>query len=97
MECELYCQIGTSPLLSRVTMLQGANVQVGSRYFFLSGPGGTGKTHLINMLLAYFRSRHEVAIAVASSGVASLLLDGGTTAHARFKMGFPANEATRCR
>ncbi len=74
--------------------MQGGDVQVPSRCFFSSGPGGTGKTHLINMLLAKFRSQHQVALAVASSGVASLLLKGGTTAHSRFKLTFPVNETT---
>lgn len=70
---------------------------VPSRCFFLSGPGGTGKTHLINMLLAKFRSQHQVGLSVASSGVASLLLEGGSTAHSRFRLTFPANEAAKCR
>ncbi|KAG8235350.1 hypothetical protein J437_LFUL015859 [Ladona fulva] len=49
--------------------------------FFLDAPGGTGKTFLINLLLAEIRANKEIAIAVASSGIASTLLDGGRTAH----------------
>ena len=37
-------------------------------------------------LLAYVRQRSRVAVATAASGIAALLLPGGTTAHARFKI-----------
>ncbi|KAF0311358.1 hypothetical protein FJT64_017812 [Amphibalanus amphitrite] len=49
-------------------------------------PGGCGKTFLENVLLAKVRSQEEVAVAVATSGIAACLLDGGTTAHYRFKI-----------
>lgn len=54
--------------------------------FFLDAPGGTGKTFLINMLLAKVRSDRGIALAVASSGIAATLLEGGKTAHAAFKL-----------
>lgn len=54
--------------------------------FFLDAPGGTGKTFLINLLLARVRSNKGIALAVASSGIAATLLDGGKTAHAAFKL-----------
>ena len=54
--------------------------------FFLDGPAGTGKTFIYNLLLDEIRSRGKFAIAVASSGVAAILLSGGTTAHSRFKI-----------
>ena len=54
--------------------------------FFLDAPGGTGKTFLINLLLAKVRSNHGIALAVASSGIAATLLEGGKTAHATFKL-----------
>ncbi|PKY39564.1 hypothetical protein RhiirA4_312692, partial [Rhizophagus irregularis] len=53
--------------------------------FFVDGPGGTGKTFLYNTLLASVRSHGKIALAVASSGVAALLISGGRTAHFRFK------------
>jgi hypothetical protein len=59
------------------------------RVFFLDVPGGTGKTFLINLLLAQIRSSDKVALAVASSGIAATLLSGGRTAHSTFK--FPLN------
>ncbi|EPB66767.1 hypothetical protein ANCCEY_14141 [Ancylostoma ceylanicum] len=53
---------------------------------FLDAPGGTGKTFLINLLLAEIRKRNEIAVAVASSGIAATLLDGGRTAHSALKL-----------
>ncbi|KAL8600082.1 hypothetical protein ACOMHN_051629 [Nucella lapillus] len=55
-------------------------------FFFLDAPGGTGKTFLINLLLAKVRKQGEIAIAVASSGIAATLLTGGRTAHSTFKL-----------
>ena len=49
--------------------------------FFIDGPGGTGKTFVENLILARVRSAGKIALAVASSGIASILLDGGQTAH----------------
>ena len=57
-----------------------------SGIIFLQAPGGCGKTYLENLLLAKVRSRGQVAVAVAASGIAASLLEGGTTAHYRFKI-----------
>lgn len=53
---------------------------------FLDAPGGTGKTFLINLLLAKIRLQKNVALAVASSGIAPTLLSGGRTAHSALKL-----------
>ncbi|XP_062224416.1 uncharacterized protein LOC133922908 [Phragmites australis] len=52
--------------------------------FFISGYGGTGKTYLWNAIIVKLRAEGEIVLAVASSGVASLLLPSGRTAHSRF-------------
>lgn len=52
-----------------------------SGLFILDVPSGTGKTFLINMLLAYIRSQGEIALTLASSGITATLLDGGKTTH----------------
>src|SRR5688572_10278386 len=57
-----------------------------SQCFFIDGPGGTGKTFLYNTILAKVRLDNEIALPVASSGIAALLIDGGRTAHSRFKI-----------
>ncbi len=54
--------------------------------FFIDGLGGAGKTFLYNTLLSSIRSGNGIALAVASSGIAALLLDGGATAHSRLKI-----------
>ncbi|GFX39486.1 ATP-dependent DNA helicase [Trichonephila clavipes] len=55
-------------------------------FFFLDAPGGTGKTFVISLILAEIRSNNGIALAVASSGIAATLLDGGRTAHSVFKL-----------
>ncbi|KAL6536014.1 hypothetical protein OROHE_012858 [Orobanche hederae] len=54
--------------------------------FFVDGPAGSGKTFLYRALLAAVRSKHMIALAVASSGVSASLLPGGRTAHSRYKL-----------
>ncbi|XP_045446746.1 uncharacterized protein LOC123654933 [Melitaea cinxia] len=56
------------------------------KMFFLDAPGGTGKTFIINLLLAKVRSDRKIALAVASCGIAATLLKGGRTAHSTFKL-----------
>ena len=43
---------------------------------FLDAPGGTGKTFLLN-LLAHIRAHRQIAIAVASSGIAAIYITNG--------------------
>lgn len=64
--------------------------------FFLDGPGGTGKTFVEWLCLAKTRAAGKVALAVASSGVAALLLPGGRTAHSRFKIPIDLNDDSTC-
>ena len=56
--------------------------------------------HLIilfyRILLAKVRLNGYISLAVASSGVASLLLPGGWTAHSRFKITFNLHEDSTC-
>ncbi|KAL5148451.1 hypothetical protein HKD37_13G035493 [Glycine soja] len=52
--------------------------------FFLYGFGGTGKTFIWRTLASSLRAENQIVIIVASSGIASLLLPGGRTAHSRF-------------
>ena len=56
--------------------------------FFLDAPGGTGKTFVIKLLLAEVRRNGNIALAVASSGIAATLLPGGRTAHSALKLPF---------
>ena len=56
------------------------------RTFFVYIYGGTGKTFLWATLLNFIRSQGKIALAVASSGIAALLLPGGRTPHSCFKI-----------
>ena len=59
------------------------------RVFFVNGPRGSGKTFLYNLILAKVRSQGLVALGMASSGIAALLLADGTTGHFRLKLPIP--------
>ncbi|XP_071705325.1 uncharacterized protein [Rutidosis leptorrhynchoides] len=64
--------------------------------FFLYGPGGTGKMFVYNTILTKLRSEKMIVLAVASSGIASLLLPGGRTAHSRFVIPLELMENSTC-
>ncbi|CAB5127091.1 unnamed protein product [Rhizophagus irregularis] len=64
-----------------------------SDIFTVDGPGGTGKT---NTLLEKVRSNGDIALAVASSGIAALLLPGDQTAHSCFKIPINIYEDSTC-
>jgi hypothetical protein len=54
--------------------------------FFVDGLGGAGKTFLYGCLLSRVRSTGDIALSMASSGIAAVLLEGGCTTHSRFKI-----------
>ncbi|CAH9106191.1 unnamed protein product, partial [Cuscuta epithymum] len=66
------------------------------KFYFLYGHGGTGKTYLWRTLSAAVRSRGDIVLNVASSGIASLLLPGGRTAHSRFAIPLTVVEDSTC-
>ncbi|KAL5704116.1 hypothetical protein ACHQM5_022589 [Ranunculus cassubicifolius] len=55
-------------------------------FFFINGAAGTGKTFLYNTIATQHRSEGKIVVMVASSGIASLLLNGGRTTHSTFKI-----------
>ncbi|XP_031131678.1 uncharacterized protein LOC116033063 [Ipomoea triloba] len=64
--------------------------------FFVYGYGGTGKTFVWKALSSKIRSVGDIVLNVASSGIASLLLPGGRTAHSRFAIPIAVNEDSTC-
>ncbi|XP_024965935.1 uncharacterized protein LOC112506140 [Cynara cardunculus var. scolymus] len=64
--------------------------------FFVYEHGGRGKTFLWKTLAASIRSKGEIVLNVASSGIASLLLTGGRIAHSRFHIPLILNEDSLC-
>ncbi|XP_045798031.1 uncharacterized protein LOC123892273 [Trifolium pratense] len=65
-------------------------------FFFLNGYGGTGKTYIWRALSAALRSKGEIVLTVASSGIAALLIPGGRTAHSRFAIPINIDEYSTC-
>nr|GEW46731.1 hypothetical protein [Tanacetum cinerariifolium] len=47
------------------------------------GKGGTGKTFLYKTIISRLRSERKIVLALASSGIATLLLPPGRTTHSR--------------
>jgi hypothetical protein len=64
--------------------------------YFVYGHGGTGKTYLWRTLICRLRSEGKIVIAVASSGIAALLLPGGRTAHSRFQIPINVTDTSTC-
>ncbi|KAJ0522340.1 putative DNA helicase [Helianthus annuus] len=63
---------------------------------FIYGHGGTGKTYLWKTIISALRSIGKVVLAVAASGIASLLLPSGRTAHSRFKIPLDLTDDSIC-
>ncbi|XP_028775968.1 uncharacterized protein LOC114732794 [Neltuma alba] len=64
--------------------------------YFVYGYGGTGKTYLWQTLCASLRSEGRIVLTVASSGIASLLLPNGKTAHSQFAIPLAITEDSVC-
>ena len=62
----------------------------------INSPGGYGKTLLLKVLAAKIRSEGGVVICVASTGLAAQNLEGGRTAHSRFKIPIDILEDSTC-
>lgn len=54
-----------------------------SKTFFLSGPGGTGKTFVYHTLCHILCGMGQIVICLASSGIATLLPPSGHTSHSQ--------------
>ncbi|XP_021991438.2 ATP-dependent DNA helicase pif1-like [Helianthus annuus] len=67
-----------------------------SGVFFVYGYGGTSKTFLWKTLSATIRSKGQIVLNVASSGIVSLLLTAGRTAHSRFHIPLNLTEDSVC-
>lgn len=63
---------------------------------FVYGHGGTGKTLLWTTIISALRAAGKIVLAVASSGIASLLLPSGRTAHSRFKIPLDITNDSTC-
>jgi len=66
------------------------------KLFFVYANGGTGKTFVWRTLLSRLRGQGKIVLAIASSGIASLLLPSGRTAHSRFKIPIDLHDESIC-
>jgi hypothetical protein len=66
------------------------------KLFCVYGSAGIGKTFVWTTLLSRLRRQGKIVLAVASSGIASLLFLGGRTAHSRFKIPIALHNESTC-
>ena len=76
-----------------VHSVQGDKV---GKLFILNSPGGYGKTFTFKLITAKIRSEGGIVLCVASTGLAAQNLEGGRTAHSRFKIPIPILEDSTC-
>ncbi|KRH33055.2 hypothetical protein GLYMA_10G096000v4 [Glycine max] len=77
------------------TIMSVVNTQSAAIYF-LYGYGGTGKTFVWTTLSSGIRSNGGIVCTISSSGIASLLLPVGQTAHSKFAIPVPATKNSTC-
>ncbi|GJX19649.1 DNA helicase [Tanacetum coccineum] len=70
-------------IFDEITQAVHTNVQ---KLIFVYGHGGTGKIFLWKAIASALRFDKKIVLVVASSGIASLLLPSGRTAHSRFQI-----------
>ena len=66
------------------------------RYFFIDGPGGTGKTFLYTTIINVLRGMGKCVLSMAWTGIAALLLPGGRTCHNAFVLPLKWDDTSRC-
>jgi hypothetical protein len=76
-------------------IVQSVSSKLG-KLIFVNGYGGTGKTFLWKAITTSLRAEGKIVLAVASSGIAALLLPGGRTAHSRFHIPLNINNESTC-
>lgn len=64
--------------------------------FFFYGYGGAEKTFIWRALSSAIRSRGEIVLTNASSGIVALLIPSGRTTHSRFNIPFIVKECSTC-
>ncbi|KAI5385991.1 hypothetical protein KIW84_072535 [Lathyrus oleraceus] len=92
---ELFHALTDEQLAIYHTIMDAVNKKRGG-VFFLHGYGGTGKNFMWRTLSSALRSQKKIVLTVASSGIASLLLPGGRTAHSKFKIPVPTLDNSTC-
>ena len=65
-------------------------------FFAINAPGGTGKTFVVKNILAYVRGKSKIALAMATSGIAAILLPGGRTVHSKLHVPIELDDNSLC-
>ncbi|GJU78954.1 DNA helicase [Tanacetum coccineum] len=78
-------------------LIIGADATNKQELRFVYVHGGTGKTFLWKTIIITLRSEGKIVLAIASSGITSLLLPSGRTAHFRFKLPLELTKESPCR
>ncbi|GKE21208.1 ATP-dependent DNA helicase PIF1-like protein [Tanacetum coccineum] len=92
---ELYPQLNPEQRLIYEEVVDSVHNKKG-QFHFVYRPGGTRKTFLYKTIISRLRSELKIVLAVASSGIASLLLPGGRTAHSKFVIPLELLENSTC-
>ncbi|GKA11320.1 AT-hook motif-containing protein [Tanacetum coccineum] len=92
---ELYPQLNPEQRLIYEEVVDSVHNKKG-QFHFVYRPGGTRKTFLYKIIISRLRSELKIVLAVASSGIASLLLPGGRTAHSKFVIPLELLENSTC-
>ncbi|KAJ3520762.1 hypothetical protein NMY22_g12605 [Coprinellus aureogranulatus] len=80
-----YARLNDDQRAAADTILQSIFDEDG-RTYFIKGSAGTGKTYVYNTICAGVRSEGWIILCVSSSGISSLLIRGGRTAHSVFRI-----------
>ena len=78
------------------TVMNGYTIADDPKLFYIDGPGGTGKTFLFTLLIDRIRNEGDIVVVVGSSGICSILMIGGKTAHSVFKIPTKAADGQFC-
>ena len=76
--------------------VHAGNGEAVAKEFILNAPGGYGKTFVFQVIASKIRSEGGIVLCVASTGLAAQNLEGGRTAHSRFKIPIDILEDSVC-
>nr|GEU77537.1 hypothetical protein [Tanacetum cinerariifolium] len=91
----LFSSITTKEKIVYIRVISAVKDNKGGVFVFY-GYSGTGKTYIWKTVSAAIRSKGEIVLNVASSGIASLILTGGHTTHSQFGIPINVNEDSFC-
>ena len=80
--------------VNMITAALGNDLQF--NVFALIASAGVGKTLFANALASTLRAQRRTVMCVAASGLAAMLMVGGTTAHSAFHIPIPTHETSMC-